>query len=231
MIIRLGGVTCRFGALSVLEEFSLTFARGRIHCLFGPSGSGKTTLLQVLAGLLKPGAGKVEGMEGVSCSYVFQEDRLLPWLTVRENVRFVLEGRMTSAEAEEKTARVLEQVGLLPFRDAYPEALSGGMKQRVSFARAMAYGGGLLLLDEPFKGLDRDLKLELLDTLLVDGRNENVTVILVTHDREEALLLADTVYLLQGPPLAVRKRFDIPVPHAERRLSVHRLSEYEQMFI
>lgn len=230
MTIRLNQVTRRFGGRSVLDGFTLDLSRGRIHCFFGPSGCGKTTLLHVLAGILKPDEGTVEGTAGRSCSFVFQEDRLLPWLTVRENVRFVLESRMAAAEVEERTARALEQVGLLPFAEAYPDALSGGMKRRVSLARATAYGGELLLMDEPFKGLDRELKRGLMDDLIAFADQGSATVLLVTHDMEEALQLADTVYLLQGPPLALRGRFDIEVARPERRLDPDRLAFYRQEF-
>lgn len=228
MSLMLNGVSRRFGGFTVLDRFSLTLEKGRIHCFFGPSGCGKTTLLHVLAGLQKPDGGAIAGMQGLPCSFVFQEDRLLPWLTVRENVTFVLEGRMERREADAAALRVLERVGLLSFRDSYPDALSGGMKQRVSWARAMAYGGELLMMDEPFKGLDRALKLGLMEDLLRFAERDRVTVLLVTHDREEALLLADTIYMLQGPPLSVSSRLDIPVPKDRRRWDPAALEEYAE---
>ncbi|WP_438447794.1 ABC transporter ATP-binding protein [Gorillibacterium sp. sgz5001074] len=228
MSIRLQKVSRRFGSLRVLEEFSLSLAQGRIQALLGPSGCGKTTLLHLLAGLLKPESGSVEGTEGLSCSFVFQEDRLLPWATVWENVRFVLESTMSHEQAEEAARLALEQVGLTAFRNAYPEALSGGMKQRVSLARAMAFSGELLLMDEPYKGLDRELKLGLMEDLLSFVRRAGVTVLLVTHDVEEALLLADEVLLLQGPPLAVRRTVTVQVPHEDRRRRPELLEPYRK---
>lgn len=144
-----------FGELTVLNNFNITFTPNKIHCLFGPSGCGKTTLLQLIAGIMRPDRGQVRGVGNRTISYVFQEDRLLPWATVKENILFVLSNRYKDQKVAEQLAdRYLSLVGMKQFQDYFPGQLSGGMKQRTAIARAFAYQGDILLLDEPFKGLD-----------------------------------------------------------------------------
>jgi NitT/TauT family transport system ATP-binding protein len=189
-----------FQGKTVLDGFSLKFPRTGTVCLFGPSGCGKTTLLNCIAGLLKLDSGEILGTKKQKISYVFQEDRLLPWITAGENVAAVLRG----GAAQNAAAREwLEKVGLSGDADKRPGELSGGMRQRVSIARALAYGGDLYLLDEPFHALDEKSKSDMIS--LFRRETASALKILVTHDPKEAEVLADIIYVLSGPPVKIIK--------------------------
>ena len=179
-MIELQGITVFFSGTPVLKDCSLTVPAGESAALTGPSGCGKTTLLRIIAGLQKPGAGHVR-VEG-RVSYVFQEPRLFPWLTAAENLALVVPGG---------AGEWLEKTGLSDAAQKYPDELSGGMRQRLNIARALACGGEILLLDEPFKELDAPLRKEI--SSLIAQERAGKTLLLVTHD-EADLTLAETVY-------------------------------------
>lgn len=184
-------VDVSFGEKQILSDFTLELPEEGITCLKGPSGCGKTTLLRVLTGLQKPDRGKVEGVASGDCAVVFQEDRLLPWKTALQNLTIL-------PAVDEETARQwLCRLELGDEAERYPAELSGGMRRRVSLARSLAYGGKILVLDEPFLGMDEELKKRLYPLI----RNAGVPVILVTHEEEDIRLLADKVYHFVGPPL------------------------------
>ena len=186
----------------VLEQLCLELPEKGTVCLFGPSGCGKTTLFNCIAGLEKLDSGAILGMEGRRVAYMFQEDRLLPWINARENVEVVLR------HSDEKQAQKwLEAVGLGEDGDKRPSELSGGMRQRVALARALAFGGDVILLDEPFRALDPKTRLRM--ETLVQEHSRGALKLLVTHDREEAQFLADQILYLEGPPLRVVRR-EIP---------------------
>jgi len=201
-MIELKGITKSFGQLKVLETFSLAIEEEKVLCLLGASGCGKTTLLKILANLDTDYTGEINGLEGKRISYVFQESRLIPWLTVRENLLFVLEGQVEERQLEEQIEAILEQVNLLTFKDVYPNTLSGGMKQRVSLARAFVMPHDLLLLDEPFQGLDEKLKNQLIELLEKLIQLDKKTVVMVTHDKQEAFRLGDKILELVGKPIS-----------------------------
>ncbi|NLG83773.1 MAG: ABC transporter ATP-binding protein [Firmicutes bacterium] len=183
----------------------------------GPSACGKTTLLSLLAGLQTPDAGEICGLSGKSISYVFQEPRLLDWLTAEENIALVLEDLFPPAEVCRRVEEQLEGMGLLAYRRFYPRRLSGGQRQRVAIARALAYPSRLLLMDEPFKSLDLGLKLDLIARFLASWQAAPRTVVCVTHEVKEALLLADKVVVLTRKPAVVKAVYPVPVPREERR--------------
>lgn len=197
-----------YAGLKVMDDFTLELEEGRIHCLFGPSGCGKTTLIRLLAGLTGPDGGSIRVPEDAGCAVVFQEDRLLPWLTVRDNIAYAVESRISRSAALAEADTYGELVGLGAFLSALPSQLSGGMQRRVAIARALVYHAGLLFLDEPFKGLDYSLKQELMELVRDSSKKRGQTVLLITHDSEEAFYLADRVYVVDGPPLAVAKQLD-----------------------
>jgi len=185
--VRFSHVSKSFGKLKVLDDLNFEIKKGERVLIFGPTGIGKTTILKMIAGILKPDRGSVE-VKG-TVGYVFQEPRLLPWKTAVENISLVLSDR-------KKAMEWLEKVGLKGFENHYPNSLSGGMKQKVALARALAVEPEILLLDEPLSGLDfkaRDEILSLLDKILSAHRS---TVVYVTHDMKEVSNFTNKVLVL-----------------------------------
>lgn len=181
-MIELKDVSVAFGDKQVLRNFSQRFEPGKHYALFGPSGCGKTTLLRVIAGLQKPDSGHILLKDGLRMAFCFQEDRLLPWYTIRQNVALALSPEVQ--KDKEKAARIaeslLERVGLKNEGSAYPSELSGGMKRRASLARALAFDAPVMLMDEPFRALDEASHAQMLR--LVRSLAQGKTLILVTHD-------------------------------------------------
>lgn len=205
----------KYGENKVLEDFNLVLKTQGIHCLFGPSGCGKTTLLNLLSGGLTQDSGTIRLSEDERLAYVFQEDRLLPWRTVYENVAFVLKD-LAPEVVKNRVEKVLKLVELWPFKDQRPKALSGGMKQRVSLARAFAYNSTVLVMDEPFKGLDLGIKTTLMDYVKRYQAETGNQVIFITHDVEEALYIATDIYLLKGGPLQLVNVFNVHVSEVDK---------------
>ena len=205
------------GGWVALENVSFRFAPGEITVLVGPSGCGKSTLLRLIAGLERPSAGRVvQGDRPIvgptpEIGIVFQEPRLLPWLTVAENVRFGL-GERPPADARRRVNAALEKVGRAAVADALPRALSGGMAQRAALARALVRDPGVLLLDEPFSALDAPNRARLQRHFLQVWELDRPTLIVVTHDLDEALLLADRVILLTPHPGQVQRERTVVLP-------------------
>jgi NitT/TauT family transport system ATP-binding protein len=216
-------ISHRFGALEVLDRVSFTVGAGEVVAVVGPSGCGKSTLLSILGGLLQPSAGAAElcGAPPTGSlnplTFVFQDFALLPWCTVEANVEFPL--LHTGLAAAERTAIVddaLRRTGLSDFRGTYPKQLSGGMRQRVGIARALAVRPAILLMDEPLSALDsqtRELLMEDFIGLLADG---SMGAVYVTHNLEEAVRLADRIVVLSRRPGRVREVVTIPLTRAER---------------
>ena len=210
-------------SLPVLRNLSLNIRGGEALAIVGPSGCGKTTLLRLLAGLEPADGGQVliDGQEvsgvGTERAAIFQEPRLLPWLSVRDNIGFGLElrGQPRSA-ARERAERFIRLVGLAGFEDAWPRQLSGGMAQRVGIARALAVQPEILLLDEPFGALDAMTRLTMQEELTRIWQEQAVTMVLVTHDLEEAIFLADRVLVMSRDRSAPRL-IDIALPRPRDR--------------
>jgi sulfonate transport system ATP-binding protein len=202
-------LTKRYGAHAVFEAFGLQVERGETLAILGASGCGKSTLLRCIAGLVAPDAGRIE-VEG-EVGFVFQEPRLMPWLTVEKNVAFAARGDVERA----RVATVIELVGLAHAAHRLPKALSGGMSQRTALARSLVRSPKILLLDEPLSALDALLRLELQAAIAEIVRETASTAVLVTHDVDEALFLADRIVVLEGSP--ARAALELVVPEAARR--------------
>ena len=224
-LVALEAVSKTFHRLPVLDEISLTVRRGEILALTGPSGCGKSTLLRLIAGLTSSDSGVVErGFNRVG--FVFQEPRLLPWRTVWQNVALVApSGEMQ----DERLHRLLAQVGLTGFEQYYPAELSGGMRQRVALVRALAVQPDLLLLDEPFAGLDFPRRLSMLHILAdLFGSQPDLAGVYVTHDIREALLLADRLLLFSPRPARIRRAYTLPALPFDERLRAPEIHAVEQ---
>ncbi len=209
---------------NVLEDISIEAKPGEFICLLGRSGCGKTTLLKILAGFLSPSSGRVllDGLEvdspGPDRCVVFQEDALFPWLTVEENMAFGLKGRMESGRrARFEVEKFLDLVGLKPYRNYLPREISGGMKQRVALARVLILKPKALLMDEPFASLDAQSREEMQALLLSLWKKLNHTVVFVTHDVGEAVLLADRVLVMAKDPGKIKREVAIGTPRPRER--------------
>jgi NitT/TauT family transport system ATP-binding protein len=203
---------------SVLNDISLTVTEGEFVCLLGPSGCGKSTLLSTMAGFLSPTSGEItidgEAVRGPDPRriFVFQERGVFPWLTVEGNISFGL-FHLPAAERQQRVAHYIKMVGLEGFEKAYPPALSGGMKQRLEVARALAVNPDMLFLDEPFGALDSITRLVMRGELLRIWQAERKTIIFVTHDIDEAVQLADRVVVMSARPASIQQIVDIDIPH------------------
>jgi ABC-type nitrate/sulfonate/bicarbonate transport system ATPase subunit len=196
--VRLEGVTKRFGDVTALHDLSLALAPGEIVAVVGPSGCGKSTLLELVCGLLEPDAGSVESAPAVLMP---QRDVLLPWLRAVDNAALALRIAGTPADAaREQAHELLGRLGLAGFERSHPRELSGGMRQRVAFARTLLSGRPVLCLDEPFGALDALTRADLQEWLAEALLEEPRTVLLVTHDVEEAAILADRIVILSPRP-------------------------------
>jgi NitT/TauT family transport system ATP-binding protein len=213
-VIEVQNATLRFDRrdpVPVIENVSLTVRRGEILALIGPSGCGKSTLLNLLSGLLPVQEGTVELESDAEIAYVFQGPRLLPWRRVLGNVLYGLEARGTPRPvARERALRALDLVNLTGHEDKYPHELSGGMQQRAALARGLALDPSLCLLDEPFGALDALTRGYLQEELLAIVRGAGMTTVLVTHDIDEALLLADRIAVMTARPGTIAKVVEVP---------------------
>ncbi|MBX4909485.1 MULTISPECIES: ABC transporter ATP-binding protein [Rhizobium] len=223
-------------SLQVLKDINLHIRSGESLAIVGASGSGKTTLLRVLAGLEDSDTGEVlvdgKAIRGVGAerAVIFQEPRLLPWLDVLDNVAFGLETRgLTRQQARERARRYVKLVGLQQFEAAYPRQLSGGMAQRVGIARALVVQPEILLLDEPLGALDAMTKIGMQQELARIWRDEDVTTILVTHDLEEAIYLADRILILPREKGAEPRLIDIDLPRPRDRSATEFVRHREQL--
>lgn len=191
--------------MEVLDDISIQFEENKITCILGPSGCGKTTLLNIIAGTLDKDYGEVIGFEKEDISFVFQEDRLVEWKNVKDNIGFVLKDKMDKKLREDIIDQYLSLVNLEEYKLYYPRQLSGGMRQRISILRAFAYPSKILIMDEPFKSLDINLKRKIMEFVLKLKEIKGKTCILITHDIEEAISLGDRIIILTGKPAKIKK--------------------------
>jgi len=226
-LLRLEGVSHSFGAVEVLRHLSLEVSRGEFVAVVGPSGCGKTTLLNLLSGFVEPSSGTV--LRAGRMRMVYQQDGLFPWMTVAENILLGLRQVKDEAERGRQLKEMIGLIGLTGFEGHYPHQLSGGMRQRVELARALAGETDILLMDEPFSSLDYLTRLRMRQELARMLRERPRTVVLVTHDIEEAAQLADRVIVFSERPARIRCELQVGLPrprdltHPEVVEAVHRI--------
>ncbi len=222
------------GDLKVLDDINIEIEKGEIVCVIGPSGCGKSTLLNIIAGLEKPTGGSVnlKGKEvkfpGPDRVVMFQEAALFPWLKVIKNVEFGLKmAKVSKHEGRETALKYLKMVHLTKFQNSYVHELSGGMKQRVALARALAMNSDVLLMDEPFAALDSQTKYLLQAELERIWLETKKTIFFITHNVEEALMLADKIVILSTNPGRVKKEFKISIdrPRKTDNIEILRLTK------
>jgi sulfonate transport system ATP-binding protein len=234
-MLQIRHVSKRFDELVALGDVDLAVDRGEIVGIVGTSGCGKSTLLRIVGGLETPSAGSVV-LDGVAVSgprpevgLVFQEPRLMPWLSVRANVEFAL-NRRPKPQRRPLADAALVRVGLGGFADALPQQLSGGMAQRAAIARALVARPAVLLLDEPFSALDAFTRFGLQDHLLDIWRTDQPTMLFVTHDIEEALVLSDRVVVMRAKPGRIHAQYRIDMPRPRRRTEA-RLQSWKERIL
>ena len=196
------------GETKVLNHINFTVDKGEILALLGPSGSGKSTILNIIANLIEPSDGTVQTFGRIG--YMFQKDLLFEWRTIMDNITIGLEIQNSlTEEAKIEIERLLKIYKLWDFRNYYPRELSGGMRQRVALIRTLAMNPEIILLDEPFSGLDAQTRLIVTDDIYTIIKNEGKTAILVTHDISEAICMADTVIVLSARPTTIKSSYPI----------------------
>lgn len=214
-MLRVKGLTLAYGAEPILEDVNLEVERGRFATLIGPSGSGKTSILRAITGLQTPRSGSFDlAVSAAEIGFLFQDDALLPWRTARQNVALGLRIRGASpAEAGEKADEWLAKLGLHGLGSRFPRQLSGGQRKRVAIAQVLALEPRLLLMDEPFASLDAIVRTRITQELMDWVEREQLTVLLVTHDLEEAISMSDVVHVLsRGPHARIRAVHAVPIP-------------------
>jgi NitT/TauT family transport system ATP-binding protein len=228
-MLRVRGLTVGYGGEPVLDGIDLDLESGQFASLIGPSGSGKTSILRVVTNLLQPEHGSIElDVNKREIGFLFQDDALLPWRTVRQNVTLGLRIRgAASGDADTQAEHWLTRLGLEGFGDRYPGQLSGGQRKRVAIAQVLALRPKLLLMDEPFASLDAIVRTRITQELLDWVEREHLTVLLVTHDLEEAIGVSDEVHVLShGPRATIRARHSIDIPRPRNVLQVRRHPDF-----
>jgi len=215
-MINIENLSKNFGDLNVYDKFNLNIHTNKVTTILGPSGCGKTTLLNLISGTLKLDQGNIHGIDNSKLSYLFQEPRLLPWLSVEDNIKFVLNTK--DSIISEKINKYLNMVDMTSHKNSFPMELSGGMMQRVAIARAFAVDSNILLMDEPFKSLDFELKLNLVNIFKKLWTEDHRTVVLVTHDVQIATLISDEIIIFSKQPICAHISIENEIPPQFRTL-------------
>lgn len=209
-MITLINISKKYDDLEILKNFNITFEKNKITCLFGPSGVGKTTIANITALLTAVDSGEIKGSENAVYSYVFQEPRLLEWYSAFDNIDFVLKDVYDDKKRKCIVNNYINMVELTGYENYKPNALSGGMQQRVSLARAFAYPSNFLILDEPFKGLDIKLKEGMINLFERLWNVDKRTVLFITHDVDEAIFMSDFIYVIKNRPAEIIGKIEPP---------------------
>ena len=206
-IISIKNINKKFNGKTIFKDFNIDFYKNEINCIIGKSGCGKSTLLNILSGVIPNDRKNFESIESYGVSYIFQDDRLIDWLTVEENIELVVKKLYSKKITDELIDKYLDLVGIKEYKNYYPQMLSGGLRQRVNIARAFIYPSSIIIMDEPFKSIDIINKEIIMNNFKKILEQEKRTVLFVTHDIDEALLLSDKIYVLGNSPIEVKKIF------------------------
>lgn len=193
-LISIKNINKRYNNKVIFQDFHIDFYKNKVNCIVGKSGCGKSTLLNIISGIIENDDEEFISIESYGLSYIFQEDRLIDWLTVEENISLVVNKIYDKKEREELCNKYLDLVGIKEYKKYYPQMLSGGLRQRVNIARSLIYPSKIIIMDEPFKSIDVINKEIIMNNLKEILKQENRTVLFVTHDIEEALILSDKIY-------------------------------------
>lgn len=196
-----------YGKNKIFDNFNIEFEDDKVNCIVGESGCGKTTLLNIIAGLTEVDKCEMKGITREEISYVFQEDRLMQWLTIEENLEIALKKYYNKNKLKNKIDEILNLVGICEIKNRYPHELSGGMRQRVNIARAFGKPSKIILMDEPFKSLDYKIKYTIINEFIEILSKEKRMVILVTHDLEEAIYFHGNIFVLGKKPVKIKGIF------------------------
>jgi NitT/TauT family transport system ATP-binding protein len=208
MNINIRNLNKSYGNEEIFKNFNIDFYDDNINCIVGKSGCGKSTLLNIIAGLTEIQGGEINGISLSDISYVFQEDRLIDWLTVKENLEITLKKYYSKSVIDAKVDEILNLVGIYDIKNKFPNALSGGMRQRVNIARAFGKSSKVILMDEPFKSLDYKLKYTIIDEFKNLLKKEKRMVILVTHDLDEAIYFRGNIFVFNNKPVEIAGVFN-----------------------
>lgn len=214
-MIEIKNISFSFGNNKIISDLSLEIEEGKTYCIMGKSGVGKTTLMKLIAGLLKPDKGEILGTEKLKKSFIFQENRLLPGLSVYENIKFV-------TADEEKITNALQDTSLLSEKNKMIDELSGGMARRVAIARATAFDGDIFFIDEPLYGLDVKTSQGILE--LIKNTVKNKTALIITHSPEEAFYLSDKIIFLKNIPVCEAETVDTSIFKSADEIKTHLLA-------
>jgi NitT/TauT family transport system ATP-binding protein len=209
MSIELNLISKSFNNINVFKDFNVKINDLAITSILGHTGCGKTTLLNMIANIIKPDSGTIDGIENKQISFIFQEPRLIPWLTVKENIEFVLTENLSLHEKHCISTKFISMLSLQQYALHYPHELSGGTKNKVAIARAFGYPSDIILMDEPFNGIDLPQKESLIKAFLELWKNYKRTVIFVTHDIDEAMVIGNNILIMNNKPIKIVKEIII----------------------
>lgn len=218
MKLKIENLNKTYGDKIIYKDFNLELTNEKINCIIGESGGGKSTLLNMISGLIEMDSGKIVGVNKEEISYIFQEDRLIPWITVGENLKLSAKAYYSEKDIDLKINEILELVHIRNVYNKYPEELSGGMKQRVNIGRALIKPSKLILMDEPFKSIDYKTKYSIISELKDIFKKEKRMVIFVTHNVDEAIFMEGKIYVLGGIPFNIKGIFTENLPYSKEEI-------------
>lgn len=207
MTLSIKNINKSYNGRVIYNNFNIEFYTNKVNCILGKSGCGKSTILNIISGIIPSDNNDFKSLESLGISYIFQDDRLIDWITVGENIKIVVKKYYNNKELEKLIDKYLELVGIKEYKNYYPQMLSGGIRQRVNIARALIYPSKIIIMDEPFKSIDIKNKKEIIDRFKEILKEDKRTVLFVTHDIEEALDLSDYIFVLGDSPVNIKNIF------------------------